>query len=164
MKKIRIEGRLIIEFEAEGLTKEAAMDGLDRIWDKIRWAGTVIPRPGHPGRARIGNIRLQNHPRQTEIEVEPQTFTEREAERQGPGKAPEPCKFCNGRGWIPVDWITVNDTGDHIPCSVCRGTGKESKPEDEPERIQPEEEIGPPTFPEAIGPKKAGAGSGRTKP
>jgi hypothetical protein len=78
MKKIRIEGRLIIEFEAEGLTKETAMDALDRIWSKIRWAGTVIPRPGHPGRARIGSIKLQDHPRQTEIEIGPPTFMEPE--------------------------------------------------------------------------------------
>jgi hypothetical protein len=52
----------------------------------------------------------------------------REAERQGWGKAPEPCKFCKGRGWIPVDWLTFNDTGDHLPCQACRGTGKEPKP------------------------------------
>jgi hypothetical protein len=48
-----------------------------------------------------------------------------EAERQGWGK---PCQFCRGRGWIPVDWLTFNDTGDHIPCQVCRGTGKEPTP------------------------------------
>lgn len=91
MKKIRIEGRLIIEFEAEGPTKKAALGALNRLWSKIRWAGTVIAGSGHLGRARIRSIRLQPHPRQIEIEIGPPTFTEPEAkpERIQPEEDPE---------------------------------------------------------------------------
>lgn len=68
MKKLRIIGRIIIEFEAEGPTKEAADNAMNRLWMKLRWAGTVISESGHPGRARTGKMSFQDKPKILELE------------------------------------------------------------------------------------------------
>lgn len=75
MKKTRITGQLLIDFEAEGPNHGAAMEGLDRLWAKIHWAGMVIAKIDQPGRARIIRISAQEHFQEIEIGPTEDGFT-----------------------------------------------------------------------------------------